>query len=76
MISRQSITGEQGENLCKTLPAPFERPDLGFEEALSIEKKQTEGLRVYHVTNSTYKKVILQAEVLHRRQITMSFMDS
>ena len=31
---------EQGENFCKTLPAPFERPDSGFEEALSIEKNK------------------------------------
>ena len=75
MISRQSVTGEKGEKFCKTLPAPFERPDLGSEEALSIKKNQFRTL-VYHVTNSTYKKKSLQAEVLHRLKITMTYMDS
>ena len=55
VISRQSITGEQGEKFCKTLPAPFERPDLGSEEPLSIKKNKLKAL-VYHVINSTNKK--------------------
>ena len=75
MISRQSITGEQGEKFCKTLPAPFERPDSGFEEALSIEKNKLRAL-VYHVTNSTYKKshCKLKCYTDERRKITLNFM--
>ena len=57
VISRQSITGEQGENFCKTLPAPFEHPDLGFEEELSIEKNKLRALGFTMSPNST-KKVI------------------
>ena len=57
VISRQSITGEQGEKFCKTLLAPFERPDLGSEEPLSIKKNKLRAL-VYHVINSTNKELI------------------
>ena len=75
MISRQSITGEQGENFCKTLPAPFERPDLGIEVALEIKKNK---LRAFGFTMSQIlhiKKVVASLSVTQTKD-TMSFMDS
>ena len=62
VISRQAITGEQGQKFCKTLPALFERRNSGVLTRQCWSRKT----KLLGLTFPCQKVCILKAELSHR----------